>query len=69
MPQMNQKNMMLNSAATDLGVGTALKVQVDNQVDEQKKRLNRGDDDDDDDADVPLPRSVEIDTLYHFISS
>ena len=38
---MNQKNMMLNSAATDLGVGTALKVQVDNQVDEQKKRLKQ----------------------------
>jgi hypothetical protein len=39
MALMNQKNMMLSPAATDLGVGTNLKVQVDDQVNENKKRM------------------------------
>lgn len=35
---MNQKNLALSPAAADLGLGSSLKVQVDDQVAEMKKR-------------------------------
>lgn len=39
MPMMSQQNKQLTAASADLGVGTSLQVQVDDQVDEQKKKL------------------------------
>ena len=39
MALMSNQNKQLTSAAADLGVGTDLAVQVDDQVNEQKKKL------------------------------
>jgi hypothetical protein len=41
MPLMNQKNAGVGSAALDLGLGDALKVQVDDQVADQKAKQKK----------------------------
>ena len=41
MATMNAKNMQLSPAAADLGLGDALKVQVDDQVADQQKKLRQ----------------------------
>jgi hypothetical protein len=41
MAQMNKKNSGINAAVSDLGMGIDLKVQVDDQVEEQKKRMKQ----------------------------
>jgi len=38
MPLMNQKNMMLSPAAIDLGLGASLQTQVQDEIEEIRKR-------------------------------